>query len=129
MVKDHTDGERGNPLSPHELLFPRERETLSTGYLKLYRHNLIFILFCFVCLFVRFPDCPDPSSVLNVTSTYTITYETTKVGSYLPYVCPSNFHPVGNSTCLPDGTWGDFACSPGMSKFIISLLKLTSQML
>ena len=22
MVKDHSDSERGNPLSPHELLFP-----------------------------------------------------------------------------------------------------------
>ena len=22
MVKDHTDSERGNPLPPHELLFP-----------------------------------------------------------------------------------------------------------
>ena len=30
MVKDHSDSERGNPLAPHDLLFPisskRERE-------------------------------------------------------------------------------------------------------
>ena len=40
MVKDHSNSERGSPLSPHELLFPireRERNVLfNTFYLQFY---------------------------------------------------------------------------------------------
>ena len=35
MVKDHSDSERGNPMPPHELLFPIN----STVFLFFYMHH------------------------------------------------------------------------------------------
>ncbi|XP_041377721.1 sushi, von Willebrand factor type A, EGF and pentraxin domain-containing protein 1-like [Gigantopelta aegis] len=56
--------------------------------------------------------CPSPPTVDHAQATFVTTYETTKVGSQLSYTCDVNFHPVGNRTCLPDGTWSDFRCEP-----------------
>ncbi|XP_041352343.1 macrophage mannose receptor 1-like [Gigantopelta aegis] len=58
-------------------------------------------------------DCPSPPTVADAQPAFTTTYETTKIGSQLTYTCDFNFHPVGNRTCLPDGTWSDFKCELG----------------
>ncbi|XP_041377358.1 aggrecan core protein-like [Gigantopelta aegis] len=56
--------------------------------------------------------CPSIPNVLHAKADFITTYETTKVGSQLSYTCDVNFHPVGNRTCLPNGTWSDFRCEP-----------------
>ncbi|XP_041361199.1 C-type mannose receptor 2-like [Gigantopelta aegis] len=56
--------------------------------------------------------CSSPPLVTNATAKFTTSHETTKVGSRLSYTCDVNFHPVGNRTCLPDGTWSNFTCEP-----------------
>ncbi|XP_041352368.1 macrophage mannose receptor 1-like [Gigantopelta aegis] len=54
--------------------------------------------------------CPSPPTVNDGQPAFTTTYQTKKVGSKLSYSCDFNFHPVGNRTCLPDGTWSNFKC-------------------
>ncbi|XP_041377134.1 macrophage mannose receptor 1-like [Gigantopelta aegis] len=56
--------------------------------------------------------CPSPLPIDNAQADFNISYETTKVGSQLSYTCDFTFHPVGNRTGLPDGTWSDFRCEP-----------------
>ncbi|XP_041349141.1 macrophage mannose receptor 1-like [Gigantopelta aegis] len=56
--------------------------------------------------------CPSIPNVLHAKADFITTYETTKVGSELSYTCDINFHPVGNRTCIPNGTWSDFRCEP-----------------
>ncbi|XP_041362141.1 macrophage mannose receptor 1-like [Gigantopelta aegis] len=63
-------------------------------------------------VFFMTSHCPSPPVVINATANFTRSHETTKVGSCLSYTCDVNFHPVGNRTCLPDGTWSNFTCEP-----------------